>query len=384
MDTIGRTGLVRPSPVGSGNPCVFVLFASFFTNRHKADGVTKCGFNLYTATRQPTINGMDEPNYRFTLRSLLGVVTIICVLLGLIPPMIQSAREASRRSSCANNLKQHGLGIHNYASTYRDHLPPGMTGDDTNEYGWGVYLVPFMESSTLYVEMIAAGMQLDFPPRDNRSGIARSPRLTAKEVRVDANLVSPSTGFVLVKRVHSTFLCPSSVLPIHDNDGYGAADYCGNAGNAFADYGCGAFKGEQQNGIFLFANDNTWTEIVRISDITDGTANVIAIGEVGASQDVSATKLSDGNFPIWAGGNNDGGCSAWNMGSCLRLCDREFTFNRRDGRESNLSFGSNHPSGVNVCLADASVRLLSHKTDPDVLHKLGARNDGEEIDLDHE
>lgn len=85
-------------------------------------------------------------------------------------------------------------------------------------------------------------------------------------------------------------------------------------------------------------------------------------------------KTGDGNFPIWAGGNNDGGCSAWYMGSCLRLADREFRFNRRDGRESNLSFGSNHPGGVNIGLADASVEFLAADTHPEVLNQLGSRN----------
>lgn len=169
-------------------------------------------------------------------------------------------------------------------------------------------------------------------------------------------------------------------LPRHDNDGYGASHYCGNAGNAFADYGCGAFPGKLQDGCLLFANDNTWTEVVKFDDITDGLENTILVGEVGVSQDVSATKTDHGCFPIWAGGNNDGGCSAWNMGSCLRLADREFPPNLRRGQESNLSFGSSHHGGLNVAMADGSVRWIENDIDLNVWRRLGSRNDGEAAD----
>jgi prepilin-type processing-associated H-X9-DG protein len=197
-----------------------------------------------------------------------------------------------------------------------------------------------------------------------------------KERHVDANITSP-TGFVLAKQEFSWgFVCPSSSLPRHDNDGYGASHYCGNAGNAFAEYGCGAFPAKLQNGCLLFANDNTWTEVVKFDDITDGLEHTILVGEVGVSQDVSATKTDHGCFPIWAGGNNDGGCSAWNMGSCLRLADRDFPPNLRRGQESNLSFGSSHPNGLNVAFADGSVRMIEYGIDLDVWRRLGSRNDG--------
>jgi len=326
---------------------------------------------------------MDEqPRFRFTLRELLALVTVLGILCGLLSLAVQQAREAGRLASCQSHLKQIGLGLHIFHDNHKE-FPPGMTGEDTNQYGFGVYIIPFMEASGVFAQMGRAGMHLQQGgPVVDANGNPASAADLKTELHVDANLSSAS-GIIAKDVQWHWALCPSSLLPLHDNDGYATSNYCGNAGNAFADYSCGAFKAKQQNGVLLFANDNNWTEVVRIDKITDGTANTLMVGEVGVSQDVGPYKTDDGNFPIWAGGNNDGGGSAWYMGSCLRLCDREFRLNRRDGRESNLSFGSAHPGGVNVGMADGTVQLLVDKTDPEVLNQLGSRN-GEDPDRGHE
>jgi hypothetical protein len=317
---------------------------------------------------------MNEPGFRFSLRSLLAVVTICCVLLAVLFPAIQAGREVARRTQCSMNLTTFGFATYNFEASH-GHLPPGMTGDDTNQFGWGTYLLPYVNENGLATQMKAAGvaLQLNGAAVVDQNGNPASAATLFTQLRVDAPLAA-----ALAKGQIQLFLCPSSSVPRFDNDGYGASHYCGNAGNAFADYGCGAFPGKLQNGCLLFANDNSWTEVVKFDDVTDGLENTILVGEVGVSQDVSATKTDHGCFPIWAGGNNDGGCSAWNMGSCLRLCDREFPINAYRGQESNLSFGSGHRGGAQVGMADASVRWIENDVDLDVWRSLGSRNDGEE------
>src|SRR2546427_5297251 len=83
----------------------------------------------------------------FTLVELLVVIAIIGVLVALLLPAVQAAREAARRMSCSNNLKQLSLALHNYESTFSS-LPPA--GIDTNQMSWVVMLLPYMEQQPLF------------------------------------------------------------------------------------------------------------------------------------------------------------------------------------------------------------------------------------------
>ncbi len=97
----------------------------------------------------------------FTLVELLVVIAIIGILVGLLLPAVQAAREAARRMSCSNNLKQMGLALHNYESTFRK-LPPGAygasqlrgepSGEDDDGFGWMVSILPYIEQQPLYVD----------------------------------------------------------------------------------------------------------------------------------------------------------------------------------------------------------------------------------------
>ncbi len=92
----------------------------------------------------------------FTLIELLVVIAIIAILIALLLPAVQQAREAARRTQCKNHLKQLGLAVHNYASSYR-YLPPGASVDLSvsatgNNGSWGVHgrILPLLEQGSLY------------------------------------------------------------------------------------------------------------------------------------------------------------------------------------------------------------------------------------------
>lgn len=273
---------------------------------------------------------VSEPkHFRSSLRDLFILVGVLCILLAMLVPAIYAARESGRRTNCINNLKQLGLSMHNHHDTFK-YLPPGETGESTNEYGWAIYVYPFVESSDLSWQLTGGKLL----PRQGPVLDAHQNACRTTDLRLDVcqnvtwnyppnaandHRYAPELhGKVIIATRVPVFLCPSSVLPTHDNDDYGASHFCGNAGWEFDDFSCGGFTGDKQNGMLVFSNDDRFTHVVRFDQVTDGLSNTLMIGEVTASQDVSRSKTDHGCFPIWAGGNNDGAAKA---GTSAAACD---------------------------------------------------------------
>jgi hypothetical protein len=142
--------------------------------------------------------------------------------------------------------------------------------------------------------------------------------------------------------------------------------------------GCAVVKGDQQEGVFLMANDNNNTWTTSLAAIIDGTSNTIMAGEVSVTENIKPTTTNDSRYPIWAGGNNNGGCSGnAAAGATLRFVDVNYFVNRKTGVESNSSFGSKHPGGAQFVLGDASVRFINESISTVVWRAAGTRNGGE-------
>jgi prepilin-type N-terminal cleavage/methylation domain-containing protein/prepilin-type processing-associated H-X9-DG protein len=326
----------------------------------------------------------------FTLVELLVVIAIIGVLVALLLPAVQAAREAARRMSCSNNLKQFGLALQNFHDTYNG-FPVGMPDDDTNNLGWGTLILPYMEQGNAYNTM-SQKIAADTSPSGQRMITIMERRAanidTWDQLRVDQHNT-------ITKTILPGFLCPSNALAKKDNNNFGASHYVGNAGTTThqtVDWGCAKWKARNQTGMLLFDNDNYETVMVSMGDCRDGTSNTFLVGEVGRSQNVYPGKVANGNFPLWAGGNNDQGCNTKFMASHLRLADATYYINRPpvnftsgaasgDWHESDMCFGSFHTGGAQFVFVDGSVHFLQQTVNTTTLYRLAHRMDGLPVTL---
>lgn len=338
----------------------------------------------------------------FTLIELLVVIAIIAVLIALLLPAVQQARESARRTQCKNNLKQLGLALHNFHDTYK-HLPVGTYDDDNDTWGWGVFILPYIDQAPLYqtlTNVAADGNCVWVPPNmggdQNWVGTSSPPWPSAPNIDglngavagVGRCILNQTCGNATVQggaanTVLEGFLCPSDVLP-RKIAGYGKTNYQGNFGTsanwggvngtyANQTFGChDATHGGVQNGILLFANHNNQTWCVDFGGIIDGTSNTIALGEVSASASVTPAS----NVPLaWAGaagGGCNGTTSIWRV---LRPVDRFWPINGG----ADLSFGSKHVGGAHFLMMDGTVRFISQNLDGLVYRALGSRNGSEVV-----
>jgi prepilin-type N-terminal cleavage/methylation domain-containing protein len=358
----------------------------------------------------------------FTLIELLVVIAIIAVLIALLLPAVQQARESARRTQCKNNLKQVGLALHNFHDTYGN-FPPGLPDDDAKNYSWRTYLMPYIDAANLYQALSGGGAVL-FP---NGGVPLRNPVDGTYPMSVDSSYVQPQfsataaswhqnnnppvataigggTSALPFRGVNmNAWKCPSDILPQTDSQLMGRANYCGSSGTingtctapgqydvnctapgAWAWTGCAQVKFVNQNGVLTYSNDNNNTYVIKISDVTDGTSNTIAVGEVTTSLNVTIANNGDGNFPNYMGPRINAGCNGWREGGgALRITNGQMSMNlwKRPVagamlNETNAAFGSQHVGGVQFLMTDGAVRFFNENLDIRVYQNLGGRNEG--------
>lgn len=259
----------------------------------------------------------------FTLIELLVVIAIIAILVALLLPAVQQAREAARRSQCKNNLKQIGLALHNYHDTLRV-FPPGQV---FRGWAWSAFILPYMDQEPLYAK-------IDF---NYEIGIAAGVPIANTEV---------------VQTSLPAFRCPSDTAPETDDyviPNQGVTSYCVSAG-AFAESIIGWLPPNPHDG--LFTRDSS----ISMRDITDGTSNTIAAGEV-CWRISQVQRLFGAVNPI---GQGDGvspvsfyrtGQARMNQVATVSYLVRE------------RAWASEHTGGCHFLFVDGAVRFLSQDID---------------------
>jgi len=301
-----------------------------------------------------------SPRTGFTLVELLVVIAIIGVLIALLLPAVQQAREAARRMQCTNNLKQIGLSLHNYHDTFNA-LPAGWINRNTTwdepKYGWGVAMLPFIEQNNFYEALNPGQILL----RDRYTGGA-----TTEDMQ-------------LLQTPIAAYRCPSDVTgDLNDKEPFGSSNhfdiatsnYVGNLGSSSAD------RARTSEGLFY---GNSYHNF---KDITDGMSNTLLVGERDGSNSLAPNESYEA--AVWAG---VGGAHSIGKAAVGRNTTRAFLINHDyafAGQPQNMGKGmsSLHPGGVNIVLCDGSTRFLPETIDQDdVLRPLVMRNDGNVLQL---
>ncbi|HTQ37582.1 MAG TPA: DUF1559 domain-containing protein [Pirellulales bacterium] len=349
----------------------------------------------------------------FTLVELLVVIAIIGILIALLLPAVQAAREAARRSQCENNLKQLGLAAQTHLDAQK-FFPTGgwgwsWVGDPDRGYGlqqpggWAYSLLPFLEERGL---------------RDYGRGLSGTAKYNALAV-MQAQIVS-------------SFNCPTrrgpTVAPVANGTIWNAtpaagapflgsrSDYAGNGGTDTTGNCCGNQtegppQGSDTNGynvLGYFQNMSNWSKAngliyagssVTIRQISDGLSKTYLIGEKALkpecypgtggncpADDQSMFQGYDWDTIRWAGSNQ------------FSLPSNKIIYGAVDWRPLRdsetdpytvfvttspfiVNFGSPHPNGCFFVMCDGSVHGISYNVDPQVHWKLSARNDGNQVDL---
>jgi prepilin-type N-terminal cleavage/methylation domain-containing protein len=282
----------------------------------------------------------SESRRGFTLVELLVVIAIIGILVALLLPAIQAAREAARRTQCVNKMKQITIAFHNYHDIHNAFAP----GSFSEKPSWHVHILPFIEQEALY-----------------------------DKIRTHENWNSGhNKGFFMT--LVADYHCPSGTQ--NQVTGYGAEDgnytthYYGvmgptgknpETGNDYSEGSKDKHGGMSRNGFCQIHST------VSFRDVTDGTSNTFAIGELSwGSQHGKPSR-----FRTWfrAGKKDDWSAPCKNV---ARQINEHYVSNFND-----MSYGSHHPGGCHFSMVDASVRFVIEDVTYGLLLATASRNGAE-------
>jgi prepilin-type N-terminal cleavage/methylation domain-containing protein/prepilin-type processing-associated H-X9-DG protein len=326
----------------------------------------------------------------FTLVELLVVIAIIGILVALLLPAIQAAREAARRSQCFNNLKQIGLGVQNYASA-RKYLPPMRIAD--HQQTWLVLILPYIENQS--VSDLWDGKLGCFYRQtvQFRTSVINSYICPSQAHPSQIIAVAPDTKHGHPK---NDPLEPGAV-------GYrgSLSDYRANAGSTCAVTAGGTTLHWTNTGPHSDSSppwDGSTSHLVDgpIPQIEDKPPNVVytttptTYGVVSYIPRTSFKSIVDGTSKTFLGGevgrttaesgqafNGDTGAGMW-VGELKQFCDKP---DRGPAEGGDNGFGSVHNSTVNFAMCDGSVQSISRDIDPKVLDCMATRAGNESYDI---
>jgi prepilin-type processing-associated H-X9-DG protein len=299
---------------------------------------------------------------RFTLLSLFVLTACAAAVLGLFLPAVRSARDATRRMQCSNNLKQLALGVWNYESTFKV-LPASFRPH--SQLSWTIGLEPFLEASSRFNSISQDAGPFYAAGKNDPMGSIDLPYHHCPSSDVIRMETKPPSDVSLLDLVPINTGVPSYTLHYYGINGAvgklpdGSGEYELASPLMFEDSPIAG------NGVFQ------WNTIVRVKMISDGTSNTLLFGEMSWESPKYGTR-----YRSWMHGGTDGSYIA----GCRNIV-RPINAHKKGAvlvPFNNMPMGSQHTGGANFAICDGSVRFIQEKVDMAIYQALATRDGQEE------
>jgi prepilin-type N-terminal cleavage/methylation domain-containing protein len=301
----------------------------------------------------------------FTLVELLVVIAIIGVLVALLLPAVQAAREAARRTQCTNNLRQLGLSLQTHHDTYNV-MPFARTGGRPQSISWAPLIMPYVEQTNL---QNAFTQNLGFPMYTPSSENA------ASNINISINNINRTqfqqTG--VMNLPVKIFVCPTRRKPgfLSANGGTANGNVSGVCSDYAANFGTDANADRNDGPFWLNQNPGDKYGVgQRFAELTDGLSTTILFGEKHVrleSMNLQPATLDTSDFCVYSSRN------AFSVG---RIGGPNAPLALTNNEQYRNQFGSWHPGVVPVILGDGSTPLLRVSMSTTVLGNLCSKQDG--------
>ncbi len=313
--------------------------------------------------RARQIRKASVPKRAFTLVELLVVIAIIGVLVALLLPAVQAAREAARRMQCGNNLKQVGLALHNYHDTFLAFPPAAVKEKFDDGSGsaqalvWSGSILPFIEQKNMFDSIVGMGFGINWADDGTNELILRT-KMPAYQCPSSPDSNQPWDDGNATARHRASYGCVTT-----GTVGYDIANRTTN-GEVKHHMDDGKNEHSRWNGPFRMQNLTT-----TFADITDGASNTLFIGER------YRNKATNRNFIYIGTPHGQDEHARWSGSTGIQLNSLD------TGTAGFAGFHSAHPGGAQFALGDGSVKMLNENIDRYIYACLGTRNGGEAVQI---